>query len=180
MKGTEISLSTDSYSELYPTLQNYENTYGFNKELLMKFIQNAFEKEGISYQTCLNDIITAFLNGNRYSNDIIYKMTDVIYSLVEKGAVFPESKLFEKRYTEVVSIEDEIVDYKIRGLLIDEFYSILDVSKYADWTSIKAYLCDYYSIKNDGNERLSCLKYYSKHLKSTYPNVEDDKSFSIY
>ena len=38
----------------------------------------------------------------------------------------------------------------------------------------------YYSIKNDGNERLSCLKYYSKHLKSTYPNVEDDKSFSIY
>jgi hypothetical protein len=178
MKGTEYSLCTESYSQKYPTLGNYENMYGFTKELLMKFIEIAHEKEGISYQTCLNDIITTLLNGNRYASDIIYKMTDVIRSLVEKGATFPESILFENRYSEIISIEDETVDYKIRGELIDTFHDLIDVSKYADWKNIKAhYYCEDYSIKNDGIERFCCLKYYSEQLRTTYPNDEDDKSF---
>jgi hypothetical protein len=179
-----LSLCSTSYGVEYKTLENYENKFGVNKHLFIKFIEKAFNEEHISYQVCLNDIVKMILNdGSRYSKEVIHIVKDVIDYLLEKGATFCEEILFAKRF-EHASLEDEVVDFEIRARLIDLFHEKMDVTKFADWSTIVASNkqdIDHFGKKDfSESERFAYLKYYSKYLRNTYPNDSDDNSYSYY
>lgn len=164
--------------EKYDLLSKFINKFGYTKELLMSFINKAHQEEKISYQRCLDDILSSVLNNSaRYSNecDSLNEIFPAIYFLLDKGANFPDSKLLEKRYNdEKYGLEDEIYDYHIRGLLIDEFHHYLpNIGNYYDWCSITP--CDWEYTEEDEEieiSRLRYLKYCSKYLQNKYMNKQ--------
>ena len=161
----------------YYLLSNFIHKFGYTKELLMSFINKAHQEENISYQKCLDDILSSVLNKSaRYSNecDSLNEIFPVIYFLLDKGANFPDSKLLEKRYKDEkkYGLEDEIYDYRIRGILIDEFYRYLpNIGNYYDWDSITP--C-YWEFAEEDIEisRLRHLMFCSKYLQNKYMNKQ--------
>jgi hypothetical protein len=176
---------TEFFSEDYPLLGEYIDEYGLNKDLLLKFIEKAINIEGKTYQNCLDDIICFTLDGARYSHEVIYYIVDSIQYLLQKGAIFSEEKIFLPRYKSINSnnnikptYEDEIYDYHVRGKLLDEFHYKMNLTKYIDWSQIPAkYWEDYKTNEITDEKRFSYLKYCSKYLCSTYPNVNDFKGY---
>ncbi len=179
---------TEFYSETYPLLGKYCDDYGYNKEFILKFINKAVKDEGKKYQDCLDDILTIILDGARYSHESIGCDIECIKYLLQKGAILPEERIFFSRnYYPFVSdtnfkpsYDDEIYDYHIRGKLIDVFHSQFNIKKYTDWSKIASKYWEHYINSEITEEkRYSYLKYCSKYLCETYPNVNDSDSDDI-
>ena len=172
--------STEFYGETYPILSDYIDNYGWNKDIIIKFIIQAYQEESISYQKCLDDIIDYLLIGCRYAKDEIESDYSANEYLLERGAIIPEFKLLNPRYENESyavngdALESETYDYHIRGLLIDKFHDKMPhIDTYCDWSSIKScyweYIEDY-----ENTSRLRYLKFCSEYLKTTFPNEDDN------
>lgn len=171
---------TEFFSDTYVLLGKYMDNYGYNKEFVIKFIEKAVNIEGKNYQSCLDDFLTIILDGARYSHEAINIDIECIKYMLQKGATFPEDRMFLARYCNhpsdniKASYEDEIYDYHIRGKLIDVFYTQMNVMRYVNWSKIASkYWENYMGNEITDEKRFAYLKYCSKYLSETYPNVND-------
>ena len=172
---------TEFFSETYVLLGKYIDIHGYNKEFVIKFINKAVNIEGKKYQDCLDDFLTILLDGARYSHEALHIDIECIKYMLQKGATFPEDRIFLARYRNhsydniKPSYEDEIYDYHIRGKLIDVFHTQMSVTRYANWSKIASkYWENYMDNEITEEKRFAYLKYCSKYLSETYPNVNDD------
>lgn len=172
----------------FPLFGKYVDENGYSVEFQKKFIEKAVNEESKTYQECLDDYIQMLLEGCRYSHEFCdEQLKKVLKYLMSKGAVFPYDELFSSRYEsykkynpeedfskEDWTIDDEIINYRTRGTLIDLFIDSIDPLSYADWNSIKA-TSDFYESDNPIEEdRLKYLKYNSKELLKRYPCDGDE------
>ena len=174
---------TEFFSETYPLLGEYIDEYGFTQDLVIKFIEKAINNEGKNYQNCLNDLINIILDGARYSLEGFDDVIKCIKYLLLKDCIFPEEKIFDARYKITYNskekikptYEDEIFDYHIRGKLIDNFHSNMNIIDNINWSQISAKYWEDLDNKNEitDEKRYSYLKYCSEYLANTYPNIDD-------
>jgi hypothetical protein len=176
--------STEFFSETYPLFGKYIDDYGFNNKLVIKFIEKAVNTEGKTYQNCLDDIISNTLDGARYSHEGIFVINDCINYLLKKGTIFSEEKIFQPRYKSNLNYsikptyEDEIFDYHVRGKLLDAFHTEINVMKYVDWSQIPAKYWETYNTNEITDvKRYSYLKFCSRYLYDSFPNVNDSNGY---
>lgn len=173
--------STEFFAETYPALGKYIDKHGVTASIYFSFIDQAVKKEGLTYQQCLDDIITNLIDGHRYALEGIEIVLDVIKFLItDKNCTFPEEKLFTKHYDsdssdlEDIILEDEVADHHIRAVLINTFSEHINFLKYANWTEIEA--CYWEFLDSEENTHINWLKNIkscTKYLLETYPNTND-------
>jgi hypothetical protein len=179
-KGLELALYTENFDNMYPEYHKAAQVMA-EVDIDVRIIRSLLEK-GLDVQEGYDGFIKTILEGDRYSTEYNDIFPEVLSMFISKGAVPNIDILFSKNFTtdhiEILersyrlSFKDEVANYPVRGYLIDAFaevYPELDVSKYADWSSIgeKDWYETYTQIVYDWteNERLMCLKYCSEHLK---------------
>lgn len=166
-------LSTEFAGEKFPEFDQLLRT-SKNFSVYMKiFATNAIDR-GEDPQVCLNLFVKRTVNeGHRYGGELIEEICVVIDTFIKARATFPVELLFEPTYldkyegTVMISFEDEIAGYNIRGVIID--YVKPDASKYADWSIIEAAywedIPDAYGYEFNNEMRFSYLKHTSKYLQ---------------
>jgi hypothetical protein len=189
MKASLELFSTNSISSEYSLLSDYCTKYKYNDNLVIKFIENAYEKESIIYDYCTMDILITCFDGYKYSEKYIpYKAIDFLY---EKDAPINEFVLLGRRIglNDSATLEEHCADAHIRALLIDKYYNKMElrfIDPYNIWKNIKAEHWSkldtsklYFVGNNDKIEyiRKCNLKHYSKFLKITFPYKDYPKLY---
>lgn len=140
----------------------------------------------------LNQLIDCVIIGDRYAYGAKNEIQTMISILIEHGAVPDIQKLVQRNFPDCnkASFEDEACCYQSRGILIDILGERgFDFSKCADWCNIRSVYWEYVDeYKNniyykEGTtqeektkyelNRLGVIKFYSRHLRTTYANHDD-------
>jgi hypothetical protein len=204
MDSCSEMFSTEFYGCEYPLFQDYIDSYGLKPQTFIEFIEKVISEtitgeENIQYQKCLDDIIDICLEHSRYSKECIPGLiSSVIHYLLAKETSFPFHKLFVSTYIDEnnsdnsnnsdsdteykITLQDEIVNYRVRGIFIDEFYTKIPIDSY-NWSNIVALdeaKIDLTSSDFTDETRLGCLKFKSKYLRTTYINLLDHEFDEYY
>lgn len=81
------------------------------------------------------------MDGSRYSYELLDIIIEVINYLLEKNTIFPEQMILNSRYDidlKIATLEDEVVDYHVRGKFIDSFNENINIDSYCNWLNIVA------------------------------------------
>ncbi len=125
-------LSTEYYGETYPLYQEqHESVDNVDVKIVDRLL-----KDGLDPQEGLDGFIEAVLDGSRYAAEFD-DMGRIITLFLRSGATPNMNRLFQLRYPEEDSFEDEIQEYEVRGILIDLLSKYVDTSLY-NWASIDA------------------------------------------
>ena len=179
-------LSSPDWSFDFPEFVNFtitDDVIGWISRNINRFDSTEF----------LNKFMVAVMRGDRYAYDVKDEIEEVISIMLNNGAVPNIDLLIQRTYQEIrnVSFEDEVYDYHARAMLIDILSKKgFDFSKCADWKNIRAVYWEYvdeyrhnllYSEGSTQEEktkfelnRLGNIKILSEHLRTTFPNQNDD------
>jgi hypothetical protein len=172
--GSNSSTDIYEYPE-YARHQSYNNTIDI--QIISELLDSGLSpQEGLD--GFIDTIIYGMSNGASIVDDMGYDYPTILKMFIDKGAVPKLDVLFTRTYkSERVTFEDEVNNYSTRGCLIDALakaYPGLDLSKYADWKSIKAtYLTDFDKDLQRGYDwdekhRMMYLKHSSWHIQEIY------------
>jgi len=174
-------LRTKFYGKKYPIYESSHYYYGFviNELLVRNFInQNHNHNQNQNHDTqfvqnAFEQFISAILDGQKYAENYLTIIKNIIKIFIDEGAQLNISRLLDRKYNIDQTdkyFEDEIVEYRVRAMLLDilsEYNINLFVKRYCDWKDIKpTYYENIPCNTNYDTARYMVLKYYSKYLQS--------------
>lgn len=182
-----MSFTFETWNDYYTFLTNcLKSNFISDTYLVYKYENDNFKycdiqmvnyllNKGLNPQEGFNGFIYALVDGYKYAYLMKEDMYHIFKIFINKGAKPNLSLLFNPNYSYINKIkflEDEIVNYNVRGMIIDILSEIikLDVTRYGNWKSIKS--LNLYSIINSKSNidyetgRLMILKYNSKYLQT--------------
>lgn len=167
-----VQYSTEYYGDQFPEFAQYFDTLPGDQwdAAYLGFVDVAIHRGGTPSEMMQGFVLACLAAHRMILDDGGKSMRLILNRLFQYGAVFPNELLFLRRYHGEETLEDEIQDYPVRGLLIDLVMSHrpFDVRQFADWSSIEElYWEDLdYSAPASEYDRLGCLKSHSTVLKS--------------
>lgn len=158
--------NTEFYMETYPEIYDLIQEEDFSK-IVKRAITHAIQSEKIDPTQALNDYLTTLLDGSRYALEDPKTIAEAIEELLKAGAIFPYERLFKQRYaTEEDLREDEIIDYEVRGYIIDILKPEC-AKDYANWSCLEGTYWEDMDIDIDFQDyRFRYLKHCSKYLQT--------------
>jgi hypothetical protein len=164
--------NTEFYGESYPEFAEFfEGIPGDQwDDAYLGFVSVALNRGGNPSEMMLGFVIACLAGHTMILDDGAMSLRLIVKYLFEHGAIFHHQLLFVRRYSGEQTLEEEIQDYPVRGLLIDLAMKAqpFDVRQYADWPSIEALYWEDLDYKAPASEydRLGCLKIHSSILQS--------------
>ena len=162
-------LNKKTYGKKYPIYESAHFYYGYEiNELLVR----NFISQNLDVQKAFDQFISTVLEG-KYVEQYVNTIQNIIKIFIDVGAQLNLSRLLDRKYNIEQTdkyFEDEIVEYKVRAILLDilsEYNINLFVKRYCDWKNIKpTYYENIPCNTNYDIARFMVLKYYSKYLQS--------------
>jgi len=164
-------LTKKSYKKKYPVYESAHYYYGLEiNELLVKNFISLNQNNNT--QNAFDQFISIILEG-KYVEKYVNTIRNIIKIFIDAGVQLNIARLLDRRYNIEQSgkyFEDEIVEYKVRAILLDIFadYNInLFVKRYCNWQTIKPTYYENIPCNTPYDvARFMVLKYYSKYLQS--------------
>ena len=162
-------LNKKTYGKKYPVYESAHFYYGLEiNELLVR----NFMYQNNKLQEAFDQFISIILEG-KYVEIYLNTIRNIIKIFIDDGVQLNLSRLLDRRYNIEQSgkyFEDEIVEYKVRAILLDilsEYNINLFVKRYCDWKTIKPTYYENIPCNTPyDTARFMVLKYYSKYLQS--------------